>query len=57
MADDLDEDLVSDIFVGTNVIIHTTKEEKPDEKVILAALKKHKQKAKGKLRKDDEFIL
>lgn len=55
--DDLDEDLVSDIFVGENLIIHTTKEEEPDEKVILAALKKHKQKAKGKLEKDDSFIL
>lgn len=55
--DGLDEDVVADVFVGTQVIVHLKKDKAPDEKVILAALKKHKQKAKGKLKKDNTFIL
>ncbi len=49
---------IADIFVGTEIIFHMKKEgAKLDEKAILAALKKHKQKAKGDLKKDKKYIL
>lgn len=58
MADALDGGKVTEIFVGTQVILHVSDEDyEPDADDILAALKKHKQKAKGDLERDDDYIL
>lgn len=55
---ELKSDAIADIFVGTEIIFHLKKEgAELDQKVILAALKKHKQKAKGDLKKDKTYIL
>lgn len=56
--DTLDNKNIADIFVGTEIIFHLKKEgSELDKKAILAALKKHKQKAKGDLKKDKTYIL
>lgn len=49
---------VADVFAGPEIIIHFKKKDaKLNEKALLAVLKKHKVKLKGKVKADASYIL
>jgi len=54
---ELGTEIVGDVFAGTEIIFHLKKDKAIDQKVVMAALKKHKVKSKGKLKKDKTYIL
>lgn len=54
---ELGDELVGDVFAGTEIIFHLKNDKPLDEKVVKAALTKHKVKSKGKLKKDKTYIL